>query len=147
MNEVRTFVVDASVVVKWFIREERSDAAVEVRDKFVEGRIHLAAPSLLYFEVLNALKYSRLFDTKDLELAAEALENYGIEKVEMRRDAGREMVRAAVDYDLTIYDASYVGLALHLGVPFITADEGIKKKLADRLGNVRTLREIGGEFP
>jgi len=50
-------VVDASVVVKWFVEEENSSKAIEIRDKYVNAELKLIAPEILLFEVLNALFY------------------------------------------------------------------------------------------
>ncbi len=53
-------VVDASVVVKWFVKEEGSEEALRLRDRYVEGEIQIIAPELITFEVLNALYFKRL---------------------------------------------------------------------------------------
>ncbi|MGB9760741.1 MAG: type II toxin-antitoxin system VapC family toxin [Thermoproteota archaeon] len=55
-----TVVVDASVIVKWFVEEENSDKAIKIRDKYIEGEIKLVAPKIITFEVLNALYYKKL---------------------------------------------------------------------------------------
>ncbi|MGB9895581.1 MAG: type II toxin-antitoxin system VapC family toxin [Thermoproteota archaeon] len=55
-----TVVVDASVIVKWFVEEENSDNAIKIRDKYIEGEIKLVAPEIITFEVLNALYYKKL---------------------------------------------------------------------------------------
>ena len=44
-------VIDASVVVKWFIEENDSDKALLLRDRFIDGKVELYIPILLYFEV------------------------------------------------------------------------------------------------
>ncbi len=54
-------VVDASVVVKWFVREEYTGEPLRLRDAYVDGLVDLLAPYLLPMEVLNALKYSGRF--------------------------------------------------------------------------------------
>ena len=37
-------VIDASIVVKWFLEEEYSDKALKLRNDYVRGIISLAAP-------------------------------------------------------------------------------------------------------
>jgi len=37
-------VVDASVVAKWFVEEEGSVKALEIRDRYVTGELRLIAP-------------------------------------------------------------------------------------------------------
>lgn len=36
-------VVDASVIVKWFVEEEHSNEVLDIRDKYVEGGIKVIA--------------------------------------------------------------------------------------------------------
>ena len=52
---MKQIVIDANVVVKWFIEEKNSTKARILRDKFIGKEIKLITPSLLYFEVLNNL--------------------------------------------------------------------------------------------
>src|SRR5438445_12795642 len=72
-------VVDASVCAKWFLEEEYSANARRLRDSFVKGRLGIAVPSLLFYETLNALRYSKLYDDRELGLAAESLSKYGFD--------------------------------------------------------------------
>jgi len=140
MNEI---VIDASVVVKWFIEEIDSDKARFLRDKFIDGKIELIIPSLLYFEVLNALKYSQLFDPTELDDAGESLENYGFNVITIKKEICKHMIKVAVEHEMSIYDASYVGLSIGLGKLFCTADEKIIEKLPSTLKkNVKNLKQI-----
>ncbi|MBD3195112.1 MAG: PIN domain-containing protein [Candidatus Lokiarchaeota archaeon] len=122
-------VVDASIIVKWFIQEKDSDKAKLIREKYIDGDIELIAPSLMYFEVLNALKYSELFESSELNDAAESLEKYGFTIITIKNNLRKNMIKIAVDHKLSIYDASYLALSLGLGKIFCTADEKIIKKL------------------
>ena len=140
MNEI---VIDASVVVKWFIEEKDADKARFLRDKFIDGKIELIVPSLLYFEVLNALKYSKLFDPSELNDAGESLEKYGFKVITIKNEIREHMIKIAVDHDMSIYDASYFGLSIVLGKIFCTADEKIIKKLPPRLKKrVKSLKKV-----
>ena len=53
--ETKYFVVDSSVVTKWFILEDGSDLALRVRDAFATRRVLLTAPTLPFYEVMDAL--------------------------------------------------------------------------------------------
>ena len=44
MNAVEV-VVDASVIVKWFVEEEGSDKSLKLRDRYIEGEIRIIAPN------------------------------------------------------------------------------------------------------
>ena len=139
-------VVDASVVVKWFIEENDSDKAILLRDKYIEGNVDFYVPSLLYFEVLNALKYSQLFNSSELNDAGESLENYGLKVVAIKNELRENMIKIALDHELSIYDACYLGLSIGLDKLFCTADEKIIKKLPitlkEKVKNLKQIEEI-----
>ncbi|MHA2156845.1 MAG: type II toxin-antitoxin system VapC family toxin [Candidatus Hodarchaeales archaeon] len=127
---MQQIVVDASIVVKWFIREKFSELALKVRDSFVDGQFRLISSSLLHYEVLNALKYSKLFLDSELELAATSLENYGIILVPLNGTYTQTVVKLAETYDLSIYDAAYIGLADILDVQAYSADRKLVNKVS-----------------
>ena len=59
------YVVDASVVVKWHLRDERDgDAADYVLDQFREGRTRLVAPVHIRDEVSSAIRWPSAWDEK-----------------------------------------------------------------------------------
>jgi len=116
-------VVDASVVVKWYIPERDHAAALTIRDEYLDGVVDLHAPSLLHFEVLNALRYSGAYGNESLAAAARSLADYGIEQHPLA-DVG-PVADVATELDTTIYDASYVGLSSTLDATAYTADEAL----------------------
>jgi predicted nucleic acid-binding protein len=122
-------VIDASILVKWYVQEADSDKALLLRDKHVNGELQLAAPFLIFHEALNALKYTGLFSSKELKDIAFSIQNYGISLYAPERKTAELTLEAAEKNDITVYDGSYLGLAMKLGTEFITAD----KKLVDRL--------------
>ncbi len=107
---MKKIVVDASLVVKWFITEEYSNLALEIRDRFVNDQLDLLAPNLLHHGVLNALKYSNLFSLDNLADAVTSLENYGIIYVPLKGEYAQKTMKLAVDHNISIYDAAYVSL-------------------------------------
>jgi len=50
-----TYVIDASVALKWFLTEEDSQGADVLFEGFLRGRTELLAPDVLLLEVANAL--------------------------------------------------------------------------------------------
>lgn len=67
------YVLDASVVIKWFSEEEYTDKAVKLREDFFRGELELAVPDLLLYEVSNALRYNPDFDENDVVEAVDSL--------------------------------------------------------------------------
>lgn len=120
-------VVDASVVAKWYVPERHHEEARALRDDYVDGRLDLLAPSLLPFEVVNALKYSGHYAGDRLAEASETLPEYGIELVPYG-ELG-DVTAVATEADVTVYDAAYVALAVATDSSVYTADS----KLLDAL--------------
>jgi predicted nucleic acid-binding protein len=117
------------VIVKWFIVEDHSDKALALRDRHVNGEIQLASPALLTFEVINALRYSSIYTTQELKKVVASLHSYGLSLYELEGDYADLAIEAADENDMTIYDSSYVALALKLETEFFTADGRLVKKL------------------
>lgn len=113
-------VVDASVVVKWYIPEQDHEQARTLRDDYLDGAHDLLAPTLLPFEVINALKYSGHYEGERLIEASQTLPDYGVTLVPYR-EAG-PIADVAVDLDITLYDAAYLALAQANEATVYTAD-------------------------
>ncbi|MCW4027335.1 MAG: type II toxin-antitoxin system VapC family toxin [Candidatus Bathyarchaeota archaeon] len=73
--EKQKAIADASIVAKWFLEEDSSENAMQLRDSFVTGKLAIAVPSLLFYEALNALWHSGLFCEEELTLAARLSRN------------------------------------------------------------------------
>jgi predicted nucleic acid-binding protein len=136
-------VVDASVCAKWYLEEDYSDRARILRDEFVKGQIAITVPSLLFYETLNALRYSRLFDQKELAVAADSLSKYGFEVWEPRGEVYRETGRISLSHDITVYDAAYVALSEHLQAAFYTVDKKLLERFPRRARHIKTFKELG----
>jgi predicted nucleic acid-binding protein len=137
------YVVDASVLVKWFLyhQEADRDRALALRDLHISGRSTMFIPQLALLEVLNAVRFSPKAKEEDGELALEALRDLHLEVKPPEFDLLRKTNAIAWAYKLTIYDALYVALAEQVGYPLITADEAMVKKLKGH-SIVVPLREI-----
>jgi predicted nucleic acid-binding protein len=132
-------VVDASVVAKWFLEEVHSEHAEAIRKDYADGLLDLAAPDLLPYEVLNALRYNPDFGKADLEKIASIIKDYQLDLVPIRKSA----VGTAYEHGISIYDSSYAALASDMEVELYTADEKLLKKLG-RKGQARHLAEYEG---
>ena len=123
-------VLDASVVAKWFIEEENTEKAIEIRDKFVRGEIKVLVPSLLIYEIGNVFLKHPAKNSKDVENDFKALFDIGMEIVEINKpEILRDIHKNAKHFGITFYDAVYVTLALKEGCKLITADKKLKRKV------------------
>lgn len=121
-------VVDASVAVKWFTREQHRAQAINLRDAHITGETTLTAPILLAYEVTNALRHNPSLTTDDLVEAVHALYTIAIDLVQPTQEA---MAQAAVEarrLNVTVYDACYLTLSRQLDAPLVTADARLAEK-------------------
>ena len=126
---MRRFVVDASVVVKWFIPEIHARAAQNLlREDFA-----LSAPDLVRAEVGNVLwkKWRRG------ELSSQVgggilrdLEGFGLE-IETSEPLLRTAWDVARRFDKSFYDGLYVALAEQADCPLVTADRKLYNSLRE----------------
>ncbi len=128
-NDKKIYVVDASVIVKWFVEEKYSREASLIRNAYVDGLIDIAVPSLIYYEVLNILKYSGAFGEEELREIARILDDYQFNVYELTGIYAEKTIEYSIRKGVTIYDASYVALADVLDTTLYTADEKLLKKI------------------
>ncbi len=128
MAKKKDYVIDSSIVTKWFLVESDSELATELRDDFATGRVGLSVPTLLFYEVMNALRFSGLYNETKLTLAAKSLSKY---RFGIWRPRGKLLELSgllSVRQNLTIYDACYVALAQRMNTKVITEDNEILDK-------------------
>lgn len=123
-------VLDSSVVVKWIRQEEDLSAdALQWQTAVLTGAVQVAAPSLLAFEVANALNYKDDFTASDVQQAMENIYALGFDWYEPNLPLILRAIELARVHKITLYDATFVALAEALGADFITADEKAARNL------------------
>ncbi|MCX6659222.1 MAG: type II toxin-antitoxin system VapC family toxin [Candidatus Bathyarchaeota archaeon] len=137
--EKQKAVADASVVAKWFLNEEFSEEARLLRDSFVKDELAISVPSLLFYETLNALRYTGLYNFEELASAARSLSKYGFDVWEPRSRIYEETAKMSLQYDISVYDAAYVALASYLGTTLYTADLELVQKAPEYSKHVKDL--------
>lgn len=132
-----TFVIDASIALKWVIEEEGTPEALALRQK-----AKLMAPELLVAESANVLwkkvRRDELLKEEAL-LAARLLQAAEIELLPAR-NLLETSLRMSIEIDHPAYDCVYLALAVENKCHFVTADERFLRKL--RQGRERTVRNI-----
>ena len=124
-------VIDASVLIKFYVPEILSGRAERLLIDVEKGHIDLSAPDLIYPEAGNILwKKQRLKELTRSEV--EEITNT-ILSLPLKMEASRPLIPLSLDiaiaYRITVYDAIYVGLTKVYETTLITAD----RKLVDVL--------------
>lgn len=123
------FVVDASVAVKWFVKESLRNQAFDL----VTPGVSRSAPDLIFSEVGNALwlKMRRGEVSSDqARLAIASLEGFFDQIVRSEEIAVRALESGAT-LDHPIYDCFYLACAEHVGGRLVTADARLIKKVQE----------------
>jgi predicted nucleic acid-binding protein len=143
---VRVFVVDASLVVKWFVPEVHSEAA----RRWLDAAHDYIAPDLVFPEAGNALwkkiRRGELTEKEGQRLVTD-ISAVGVEAVSMRGLLS-DAHALAVATDMTVYDATYLTLAVRLETQVITGDDRFAGKLAEHpllAPHVRSVEEFVSE--
>jgi len=138
-------VIDASVVLKWYLVDEEFDIkALRLLSEYVSNELDILAPSLLEYEVMNGLmiaqKRGRIKEEKILA-AVEGFVNLGI-NLKSLSHLYPQVIHFCKTYNRSVYDASYMALALDEGISLITADEGLFNAIKKELKWVKWLGDI-----
>ena len=132
-------VIDASVVVKWFVTADEGGVTEASRLQYdlAEEQVRLFGPSLLAHELMNVLRRRH-----HPSLLANAMDDFfdtGVTLFAPDRNAMRAAVRLVTEHGVSTFDAAYGALALELDCELITAD----RHLARALDGVVSMRLIG----
>ncbi|MXW35736.1 MAG: type II toxin-antitoxin system VapC family toxin [Chloroflexi bacterium] len=135
-------VIDASVAVKWLVRESDSYEALELVTSWAAGGVTLVAPYLMPAEVSNAL-HKRVV-SEELSVAAashqvELLLASGVQLIETPSLHVRALAIASEFNQRAAYDAHYLALAEELDCDFWTADARFYRAAAPVVDRIRLL--------
>ena len=122
------FVVDASVVIKWFVPEVHSEAARYL----LTLPYSYVAPDLLFAETANAIRKKIRRGELTAEQGRQLVEDIGHAAVETVpcRDLAVDAHDLANATGRTVHEALYLVLAIRLDTRMITADDRLQAAFA-----------------
>lgn len=137
------FVVDASLIVKWFVPEADSDAA----RRWLDAPNDYIAPDLVFPESGNAVwkkvRRGELNADEGQRLVTD-LSAVAVEAISAR-DLLPDAHALALATGVSVYDATYLALAVRLDTQVITGDNRFARQLAKHPSlapHVRGLRDF-----
>jgi predicted nucleic acid-binding protein len=125
-------VIDASVLIKFYVPEILSDKAVQLFHNLEGGNILLLAPDLIYPEMGNILWKKQ----QRGELIRSEVEEItdAILSLPLTIEISKPLVKLAVDismgFGITVYDALYLSLAMVQETKILTADKKLVTAMA-----------------
>jgi predicted nucleic acid-binding protein len=135
------YVLDASVILKWVVGEEREpdqDKAMALLVAFRDGKLDLAAPSLWLYEVGNFL--GRMIPAEAVE-KMRLLIDLGIRTIDLTTEAIPRCLDWMGRCKVTFYDAAYLALAVEWSATLVTADEAFMRRMKG-VGHIRALKDL-----
>ncbi len=131
-REKKVIIADASVIVKWFVEEDFTKNALNIRDDYKKGIIDIWSTELMPFEVINALRYNQELGREELVKAGKSLSKFKIALYPLLNELADLCIENALKYGLTIYDSSYLALSQTFDKEFFTADEKMMSKISSK---------------
>ena len=126
----KQLVLDASLTISWCLKDEPLKLIEAILDSFAVGTTAIV-PSLWIWEVNNALLIAqRRGKLNNIQRHQEIsfLKKLPIDIDEdAHQQAWSETTNLAQKHDLTVYDASYLELAVRQGLPLGSLDRNLRK--------------------
>jgi len=127
---VSQFVLDASVALAWYVDNPMPPYAKLVKDALEQGRSAIA-PAVWSLEMANGLhmadrRGNLTAEQVDWGLQQLELLTRAVVEIEIQWFSVREAFVAAKSFRLTAYDAVYLELARHRGLPLATLDNELR---------------------
>jgi predicted nucleic acid-binding protein len=120
------FVVDASVALGWVLEDEAHPLPAQVLAQLLASEAWV--PSLWWFELRNALIINERRGRLSEADTALFLSSVARLPVNLDRNPdGTAVLMLARRHRLTVYDASYLELALRLGLPLASLDGELRQ--------------------
>jgi len=127
-------VIDASVVLRGFFPDDEGhEGAQAIIRAYAQEEIELLAPTLLPYEVTNAILQAVRRDRINLEKGQEILsvfEGLGIPTAVVPWQRALELAHT---YDRSAYDGAYLALAEETGSKLVTGDRRLYNAVKDHL--------------
>ena len=127
-------IIDAGVVLRGFFPDEEGQAAAQaILHAYVQEEIELQAPTLLPYELINAILQAVRRERIDPAKGKEILTAYfdlGIRTVQV---SWQRVFELACTYDRSAYDGAYLALAEETGSKLVTGDRRLYNAVKDHL--------------
>ncbi len=137
------YVVDTSVVLKWFVQSEESDwlQARELRTAYIQKRCTLSCPEFLVLELANALKTGRRFTADEINVIADSFRALDLVLEALSWSTLAKAVELAASLNAAVYDSYFLASAIESSSILVTADDLFVRKVGKH-PNLSALRQL-----
>lgn len=146
MNDSSEVCVDASLAVKWVVKESYEEKAAMLLEKWQMAGAELIAPAFFEVEVDSVIRKKvavrETLTESEGDAAFELLRRLPIKILNLPNQRQRAWALAKELNQSTIYDATYLALAELRDCEFWTADERLYNSMKDKLPFVKWLGNV-----
>jgi len=149
MSQPKEVCVDASLAVKWVVKESYDEEALALLEKWRIGKVELIAPAFFEVEVDSIIRKKvavrKTLTESEGDAAFELLRHLPIKIQSLPNQRQRAWELAKELAQSTIYDTTYLALAELSGCEFWTADKRLYNSVKNKLHFVKWLGEYKSE--
>lgn len=132
-------VLDSSVLIKWFKQEEGTEKALQIREAYINEKIEVAIPDLVFYELSNVLRYEESLNKQQVQKAVQSLREMEFQVIAPFEEYTDDMIERSIQKDITVYDSAFYTLSKLLDAEMITSDQELNSKTPD---NVKLLQNF-----
>ena len=143
---MKTYIVDASVATRFILTEDYGENAQKLLGNFMRGEVELTAPTIISYEVGNALRTAIARNIIEADEAQDAFRRFLGLRLGGKDVADDELLRAlewSSKKGVSLNDGVYIWFSIKLGYPLITAD-GKQLEAAEGETEAIHLRDYAG---
>lgn len=137
-------IVDTSIILKWLLRDETyRKESLKIRKDFVDGKIPILVPVLLFYEVGNGLFAAVRKKRISASIADSLFSKFLVLNLPFwdMQNLGKEILEIALKKNVSFYDATYVALSKEMNGEFFTADKRLYNNLKTEFPQVMFIEE------
>ena len=123
-------ILDTSVILKWFIKEENSPEAKKILVRLENQKIQIFLPELSKYELGNGLLKGKQLPFSKVKPLLISFYNLPITFIVQNQKLSLLTYQIAEKLNITYYDASFLALAKQQNATLITANPKHQKKIA-----------------
>jgi len=143
----RKYILDASVIIKWYFFENESDLEIAnyIHEKVIRDEIIIASPDLMIYEVLNFFIFKlEIPSGKIADMLSELNDIIFIINTDI--SIQKKAFEISRKIKNPIYDSLYLSLSQSLDCPLITADNKLKQDARKENYSVLLLSEFKSAY-
>lgn len=119
---METLILDTSVLVKLFSKDETSEQTVALLAKLNNKSLFITIPDIAVYELINSLKYSKNAAPALIMDILDVIMKMNLRIVNFSQELLKISVKTMDKYEITIYDAIFIAMSDMEKIPLLTAD-------------------------